>query len=214
MLGEMALRLLIYDGTPNERERLLRASWSTGARLYRALGRIDAYHGARSWSDALDWLTTFRRGEAIEEVQLWSHGHWGRALLGDEVLDERAFDRGHRLRDRIERLRARMLPPGRSLFWFRTCETFGAHAGQRFAERIAGELDACVAGHTYVIGVLQSGLHGLRPGERAHWSEAEGLKEGTPAVPKEAFSSSSTAPNTIHFMDGRVPEAWFGSRAN
>jgi len=205
----MSLRLLVYDGNPKAGERLLRSAWSRGAHVYRALGRIDAHHGARSWRDALDWLTSFGGAEPIAEIQVWSHGKWGLALLGDDAITARAFDRGHPLRAPIDALRARMLPRGGSLVWFRTCETFGAEAGRRFAERVAGELDARVAGHTYVIGALQSGLHGLLPGAAPHWSPAEGLASGTPAAPERALGSSPSAPNTIHFMHGRVPETWF-----
>ncbi|MGH7294356.1 MAG: hypothetical protein ACRELB_05465 [Polyangiaceae bacterium] len=205
------LRLLVYDGTSKPGERLLRTAWSRGARLYRGLRRIDAHHGAASWSDALDWLTSFGSAEPIAEIQVWSHGKWGLALIGDDALTARAFDRGHALRPRMDALRARMLPRGASLVWFRTCETFGAEAGRRFAERVAGELDARVAGHTYVIGALQSGLHGLVPGATAHWPVSEGLASGSPAAPERALVSSPSAPHTIHFMNGRVPEEWFRS---
>lgn len=44
------LRLMVFDTTC----RGLTASWWTGARLYGALGRLDASHGAASWDGALD----------------------------------------------------------------------------------------------------------------------------------------------------------------
>jgi hypothetical protein len=70
----MALRLLVYDGNPHPREKLLRASWASGARVYRALGRVDGHHGARDWGDALAWLAAFRPDERISEIQMWGHG--------------------------------------------------------------------------------------------------------------------------------------------
>jgi len=205
------LRLLVYEGNPNAREMLLRSSWSLGARLFRAVHRIDASYAARSWRDALAWLTSYRGDEPIAEIQVWSHGKWGCSLFGDERLTERAFDRGSSLRDGLGALRSRMLGAAGSLVWFRTCETFGADAGHRFAERVAGELGARVAGHTYAIDVLQSGLHGLEPGDSPRWPTSEGLARGTPTSPEQALASSLTAPNTIHFLQREVPAAWFQS---
>ena len=37
----------------------------------------------------------------------------------------------------------------------------------------------------------------------------EGLAAGTPSEPTRALESSAGAPNTIHFMNGRVPPEWF-----
>jgi hypothetical protein len=93
--------------------------------------------------------------------------------------------------------------------WFRTCETFGAARGIAFAEGLAHLLGARVAGHTHEIALYQSGLHGLAPGARASWPRDEGLAEGTADAPVRAHASSPAAPNTITFMTGRVPEAWF-----
>ena len=93
--------------------------------------------------------------------------------------------------------------------WFRTCETFGARRGIAFAEQLSDSLGARVAGHTYVIGFQQSGLHGLFPGARADWSPDEGLVEGTPDDPVRARWSHRSAPHTITALSGRVPAAWF-----
>ena len=202
----MELRLLIYDGagrTP------LHKTWAVGARVYRALGRIDAYHGASDWADALAWLSRFRAGAAVAEVQYWGHGKWGALFIGQDVLNVHAFDAGNRHRAALDAAAARMLPEGRSLVWLRTCETFGARAGHVFAVKASRFFGARVAGHTHVIGALQSGLHGLRPGEAPKWSDSEGLARGTPDAPILAKNSSPDAPHTIHFMNNAVPEDWF-----
>lgn len=215
----MSLRLLVYDGTapPPARgalvgERALRAAWSTGARFYRALGRIDAHHGATSWADALEWLGRFRGSEPIAEIQYWGHGKWGTLFIASDALTASAFAADHPRRGALEAVRRRLLPDARSLLWFRTCETFGAAAGHDFAQRASAFFGARTAGHTHVIGALQSGLHGIAPGARPHWPAEEGLARGTAEVPIEAHGSSLRAPHTIHFMDGAVPEAWFGPR--
>ena len=87
--------------------------------------------------------------------------------------------------------------------WFRTCETFGTRAGHDFAARIADYLGARVAGHTFVIGYRQSGLHALTPGMRPDWSVDEGVADGT----SRARGSSFRAPRTITALTPRLP-AW------
>ena len=199
----------MYDGAPRAGERFLRTSWRTGARLYAGLGRVDHHFGARSWQEALEWLGTIAPERKIAELQLWGHGHWGLAKIDSDTLSMASFRRGHAHRPLVERLAQRMDED--ALLWFRTCETLGADAGQAFATACTEELGVRVAGHTFVIGVLQSGLHGLLPGRAPHWDPEEGLKRGTPARPVEAHGSSPDAPHTIHFMNGQVPPAWFSA---
>jgi hypothetical protein len=203
------LRVLIYDATSKQGEGLLRSAWASGARLYRALGRVDAYHGATSWGDALTWLARYRLGEPINEIQYWGHGQWGKVLIANDVLSERSLDLTDPLHEALDAVRLRFLPNGESLIWFRTCETLGAHAGQAFARHLSSDLGVRVAGHTYVIGGLQSGLHGLRPNELPRWSAHEGIAEGTPEKPIRALGSSPEAPHTVHFMNGQFDPSWF-----
>lgn len=192
------MRALIYDRTQHGLTR----AWATGSVLYRGLGRLDVVRGVASWDEALDWLGALR--EPIREIQYWGHGKWGRALVERTVLDVRSL---HTRRPQLEAVRERLAPD--ALLWFRTCESFGARAGHDFAERFSEFFGARVAGHTHIIGSMQSGLHGLRPGERAHWSPAEGLREGTPEAPLRAHGSALWRPRTITALGGRVPDAWF-----
>jgi hypothetical protein len=174
------MRLVVYDRTCPKLGRV----WAAGARLYKAMGWIDAYVATESWT--IDWP----RG--VSELQYWGHGKWGSARAGDDVLDA----------DNLERLAPLR---GVGLVWFRTCETFGARAGHAFAERLAESLGARVAGHTFVIGYRQSGLHALAPGERASWPVDEGLAEGTADAPVRAHGSRWRAPNTTTAMTPRLP---------
>ncbi len=201
------LRLLTYDANRPKGEALLRSAWSVGARLYRGARRVDAHFGARTWKEALAWLTSHRTSEPIAEVQHWSHGNWGRVALGDSVLDRTSLAPGSDLRASLDALRDRLAPD--ALVWFRTCDTFGARAGHDFAMALSDDLRVRVAGHTYTIHALQSGLHGLLPGNPPHWPLDEGLLEGTPDAPRRSRTSSARAPNTLTFADGRVPEEWF-----
>lgn len=205
----MGVRLLIYDATRPRGEFWLRSAWATGARVYKSLGRIDAHFGARDWSSALEWANRYAPEEPIDEIQYWGHGKWGKVYIAGDALSEASLTHGHPLDLELRRLRARLSP--QSLLWFRTCETFGAAAGQSFARQLTDHLGCRAAGHSYVIHALQSGLHGIRPGERPAWSPEEGLRRGTAAKPVEAETSVPQAPNTLHCMNGTIPAAFFDS---
>lgn len=205
----MSVRLLVFDGTPKAGEKALRSAWSVGATLYRSLDWVDESFGATSWTEALAWLGSVRGDAAISEVQFWGHGNWGSASIAGDALSESSFSRGHAHREGLTRLAQRMAKATSPLLWFRTCETFGAQRGQRFAECCASELKARVAGHTFIIGAWQSGLHGLAPGAKPYWSASEGLVAGDAERPVRAAWSSLNAPNTVHFMNHQVPERWF-----
>jgi hypothetical protein len=203
------LRAMVYDATWVGRtptQTFLTSSWMAGAALYRGLDRLDACYGATSWSDALAWLCEVERGRAISQLQYWGHGTWGAALIGTEVLDRQAVDdEAHPLHDDLRGLRARMTPS--SLCWFRTCETFGTEKGHAFAVSWTRFFGCRAAGHTYVIGPWQSGLHSLAPGATPSWSVDEGLPPGV-VDPKLALMSSRTAPRTITCLHGAVPDGW------
>jgi hypothetical protein len=208
MVNESALRLMVYDRTCMKRGVGLSTAWSVGSRLYRGLGRLDATFGARSWNEALSWLATFEVSRPIQEVQYWGHGRWGRVLVAEDVFDAEALRLGHPLHALVLAVRERLVPGGEALVWLRTCEAFGARAGIDFAQALADGLGARVAGHTFVIGALQSGLRVLAPGCRPRWSAAEGIAEGTPDSPKRAFGSGPTRPRTITCFSNQVPRAW------
>jgi hypothetical protein len=199
-----ALRLVLFDATQRARKPAgLGLSWQLGSALYRGLGRVDAAHGARSLADAFDWLARYEPSRAIAEVQYWGHGKWGRVFIDRECLDRSALSPTHTLRPRLDALRQRLAPG--ALIWFRTCETLGAQSGQDFASALADFSGATVAGHTFVIGFFQSGLHSLAPGATPHWSNGEGLAEGSAENPIKARPSGPHQPNTITCFTGKIP---------
>jgi hypothetical protein len=199
------MRLLVFDRTCTRGRRgSLSPVWAAGAKLYRGLGRIDDALGVASWDEAFAWLGAQR--EPIREIQYWGHGKWGTALVDDEGFDTAAI--GRRARD-LAALRERLAPD--ALVWFRTCETLGATAGHEFSMRLADTLGARVAGHTYIIGFHQSGLHGVAPGMRPDWSADEGLLSGTPDAPTEARWSRPWIARTVTALTGAVPRAWFSA---
>lgn len=192
------MRALVYDRT----QAWLSRTWTAGSVLYRGLDRLDAVCGVASWDEALDWLGALP--EAIDEIQYWGHGKWGCVMVNGVALSANS------LRTRatqLEAIRERLAPD--ALLWFRTCETLGARAGQDLAQRIGDFFGARVAGHTHIIGFHQSGLHGLRPGDRPHWSTTEGLRAGTAERPVRAHGSAPWRTRTITALSGRVPAAWF-----
>ncbi len=192
------LRLIVYDDTCRglTPRTGLSFAWLAGARLWRALGRTDFAFGARSWPAALRWLAHAAAPRPIGEIQFWMHGRWGLARIGGEDLDVRAFAAGHRLAPLLAAVRGRLAGP-HALLWFRTCETFGALAGQAFA-RAATDFFGCrVAGHTHEIAFWHSGLHVLAPGEEPGWAPAEGLATGTPGSPLRALRSARGRPFTV-----------------
>jgi len=178
--------------------------WAAGSVLYRTVRRIDAARGVASWAEALDWVAGLP--SPVTELQYWGHGKWGSARVGEDVLDASALAADHPLHSRLHAAKARLA--GEALVWFRTCETLGAQPGIAFAEQLADFLGADVAGHTYVIGFHQSGLHRIRPGARAHWSPEEGLAAGSIDAPVRAKSSRPWAPHTITALHGAVPAGW------
>lgn len=183
-------------------------AWWAGAALYRALGRLDATMGVGSWDEALRFLAELRPDEPLAEVQFWGHGKWGSARVGEQALDRRALFRGDALHEPLRAVARRFAAHGDGLWWFRTCETFGARPGQEFARELSELLGARVAGHTFIIGHVQSGLHSLRPGEAPTWAEDEGIREGTPEDPRTAWWSGWRRPNTISCLHGRIPEGY------
>lgn len=206
MLPRMkGLRLVLYDRTCVGRAGLpgLTTSWRAGSWLYTRLGRVDAAFGAGSWDAGLRWLAEVRSPQRIEEIQYWGHGQPGRLLLDRQPLELTALQPAHPLHASLAAIRSRLVP-GESLWWFRTCLTFGGEPGQRFARAWTRFFDAAAAGHTQVIGPLQGGLHCLRPGEEPGWPREEGVDLPASRLPQWLRPG---APSTITCLHTRLPPA-------
>lgn len=182
-------------------------SWLVGGYLYRALGRLDAFKGVRSWREGLEWLATFEPDRAIEEIQFWGHGKWGYAMIDRNALDVGALEPDHAFYGLMMAIRDRLIGPD-ALWWFRTCETFGGCGGHHFARSWTRFFDCRAAGHTHIIGPFQSGLYSLAPGQEPYWPVWAGIREGTPEAPRRAYWSRPEVERTITCFHGKIPPGW------
>ncbi len=131
-------------------------AWSAGGLLYRALGRIDAWHGAWSWTQGLDWLLEVSARWPIAEIQFWGHGRVRGGLWIDE---ERASpsprsSRGHYLRDRLARLKTGSCRAARRCGGSAARDVFGTQRGRDLRARGRGSSAAAPRACTHQIGVL------------------------------------------------------------
>jgi hypothetical protein len=218
----MPLRLVVYDATdtaPVAIPRITRGVdgsaegtggltrfWRLGAGLHRGIGRAGAAFGARTWTEALTWAAQRAEaaGEPIAELQLWGHGGWGYMAMGSERLSV-ATSRGA-LSAEVGAL-ARALAPG-ALVWLRCCSAFGTRAGHELAVTLADTLGARVAGHSYIIGIWQSGTHSVSPGAAPDWDVLEGVERDAQGAPLGAAVSSARAPRTLHCFRPGLPAGW------
>jgi len=180
-------------------------SWWAGGLLFRKLRRFDHVAGFDNWADALAWVASVGGAKALREVQFWGHGSPGKVWMKNSPMTKRAFEDPNffgplmQIKDRLTT---------ESLLWFRTCATFCAVRGQEFAVEWANQMNCRVAAHTYNIGLFQSGLHSLGPGETPRWPATEGISEGTPDNPQVLRWSMPWCTNTVFALQSHLPLYW------
>ena len=180
-------------------------SWFAGGRLYKLVGAIDECRGFSNWTDALDWLANFETDRPISEIQVWGHGSPGKSWMKGEPL-HRMSVLGGRHEIALRQVAERMTEDG--VLWFRNCSVACGKKGQQFMTTWAEELGITIAAHTYIIGLFQSGLHALKPGQEPYWPDTEGINEGTPTKVLTCRNSVPWAPNTVFMLKSRIPEGW------
>jgi hypothetical protein len=181
--------------------------WRLGAVMHLYGLHADGTLGATSWTEALRWAVAFARtrNAKLAELQCWGHGGFGFMRMGATRWDRESLASKSGLAPEIDALRDVLTDD--ALVWLRCCSAFGAPAGRSFAPALADRLRARVAGHTFVIGVWQSGTHSLRPGERATWDEGEGI-ERTRAGAILPRNSTMTSPRTLACLRMALPRGW------
>lgn len=192
--------LMMFDNT--DWTSSLTKSWFMGGKLYKTFRAVDLTQGVSSWENALDWLLEVAPGKKISQIQFWGHGLPGQAYIGQDVLDARALHSNTELIAKLNKVKTRLTP--NALFWFRTCLTFAGQTGQQFAKEFATTIDCRVAGHTFIIGPFQSGLHSLPPGATPYWP----VKEGLTTTKNKYIWSNPMKPNTISCLRSTVPSGW------
>lgn len=182
-------RVVLYDIAGDKPWPEMTDSWKVGARLYLAARRVDVALPISSWAEAAEKLRQFSR---VDMLQLWGHGRPGAALCGKEELTP-------------EVLRAF---PSIGTLWLRSCSTFHGPVGKAYAERLADATKGVVAGHTFLIGMLQSGLRTLKPGETPAWRDDEGYKGLAANGRRKTRGSLPWHPRTITCLHAEIPAGW------
>jgi hypothetical protein len=203
MTDSNPIRLMIYDATCSGvglRPGLADA-WRWGGRLYRMLGRFDAWCGVSSWAEAFDWLAAINRERPIGEIQFWGHGQWGGLWVGEELLTAEYLADDHWMHDKLVAVKRRLISGDRALWWFRSCDTFGTSIGHEFAVGWSRFFECQAAGHTHTIHFWQSGLHLLKCGDTPSWPSEEGVVKGL----AHARESHPLRPRTITCLHGKLP---------
>lgn len=175
-----------HDGGSAGVEVGLAPAWWLGTQLHRMFGART--RGVACWEEAIEFASSF---DGITDLQVWGHGGWGYMAIGASRLSINTLSY-------IDRLR--LAPEGQ--LWLRCCSAFGAEDGRTFARSLGDRLQRRVVGHTYVIGVRQSGTHSLLPGRDPHWPLEEGVKDG------RAKGSGFREPNTLTCFRLDRPRAW------
>lgn len=184
----------------------LSSSWTVGGGLYKALRWVDVCKGFSDWGAALDWIAALEPGRQISQIQIWGHGSPGRSWMNGRALTAKSLTPGHKYNMVLRQIAERMTDDG--VIWFRNCSVFAGQVGRDFGRTWANELDVRIAAHTHVIGVFQSGLHTIGPGEEPRWPADEGIAEGTPDHILKTRNSMPWSPNTVFMLSSGIPRNW------
>lgn len=203
-LDDGKLDIMFYDAS-DWAGKQLRFSWTAGGAFYRAFRSVEATKGFLSMEEALHWITRVEPERKINSIQFWGHGSPGRVWINNDFLSARSMVDVSKHKPYLLDLKQRLTED--SLIWFRSCNVFAGNEGRLFAVAFSQLMNCTIAGHTYIIGPWQSGLHTIRPGERPSWSPDEGLERKPDGTVKKIWSKP-WSPNTIFCLTGKIPEGW------
>lgn len=185
------MKVTVYDANPGVgfNQWFLKTSWLVGCWLQKLFGAVDAYYGATSWENAIQWLAL--QPAPLSSIQYWGHGSPGCVYLAQKNIVPLGF---YALRDSVT---------SKTVIWFRTCSTFQGARGQHFAMALADLLQCTVAGHTRIIGPLQGGLHTHVAAQSPSWPVSEG------ELPKSWLPSwIRGGNNTVTCLATKIPQGW------
>jgi hypothetical protein len=186
------MRVTVYDKNPGPgfSQWFLKISWFLGCWIQRLFGAVDAYYGAASWDDALDWLA--KQPKPLLSIQYWGHGSPGTVWLAGASVNRSVF--------------GKIIPSVKpeTVLWFRTCSTFQGQAGHDFSKYLTELLNCTVAAHTRIVGVFQGGLHTRKPKQEPSWP----LSEGEFKDSKLAKMGLKWGTNTVFCLATKIPKGW------
>jgi hypothetical protein len=187
-----SMKVVIYDKNPGRGidQKMLMLAWAFGCKLQKLFGLVDEYYGASSWADALTWLKSLETYK-LESIQYWGHGSPASVWLAGVRMPNTFF---MPIKYRLDE---------NSLIWFRTCSTFQGRGGIEFSRHLADTLGCTIAGHTRIIGLLQSGLHTRKPNTPASWPETEKDLNSKFLPPWLIWGN-----NTIFCFNTKIPKGW------
>lgn len=203
-MSENKFDLMFYDKSPWA-GKALTFSFINGGKFYKMFRSVENHAGFDNWADALTWLTTVEPDKKIDTIQFWGHGFTGGIAINGESLKSSSLKPQSKYYTLLKALKARLKPD--SVIWLRSCASFAGILGKKFAQDLANFFGCTVAGHSFIIGPWQSGLHTLRPGEQPSWSDIEGFTKDKEGVLVSAWSKPWET-HTIFCLTGKIPKNW------
>lgn len=204
LLKDENLDIMFYDSSEWAGEQL-RFSWITGGYLYKAFHGIEEVKGCLGWEQALKFLISIQPGKKINSIQFWGHGSPGTVWINGEALNMRSLLASSRHRQLLLQLKERLSPE--TTIWFRSCNVAAGPEGQMFVKSLSQLLGCKVAAHTFVVHVLQGGLHTVNPGQEPDWPLDEGIEVGKDGNLKILWTKP-WSPNTLTCLTSKIPEGW------
>lgn len=194
------IRVMFYDKSKWAGE-VLSSTWFAGGRLYKTFRSLDFCIGVDCWEDAFDWLLSVEKDKKISMIQFWGHGSPGNIFINNEQINTGIIRKDNVYHERALKLKDRLSDD--AVIWLRSCGVFAGPSGHYFAKRWAKFFDCTIAGHTFIVGPFQSGLHTIKPNEEPTWDLKEGFdKQGNLLI------SKLWSPNTIFCLRGDIPKGW------
>lgn len=200
------IRVMFYDKTRWAGEELV-SSWWAGGHVYKFFRKIDICKGVESWEEALDWMLSLDSTKKISMIQFWGHGSPGNVFINGDAINTNVLRSNHPLHLKFQALKKKLTD--QSVIWFRSCTVFQGSKGSFFAKRWAQFFNCKIAGHTFVVGPWQSGLHTLVPDQEPYWPLDEGVaEEGKGWNGSASQMSGPFQTNTIFCLRGDIPTQW------
>ncbi len=203
-MKDTTLDLMFYDKS-EWAGKVQTLSFINGGKFYRLFRGVENHAGFDNWHEAFTWLSQVESDAKIDSIQFWGHGFPGGIVMNGEALKSSSLKPQSKHYALLKAIKERLKPD--SVIWLRSCTSFAGSIGKKFAKDLANFFGCTVAGHTFIIGPWQSGLHTLKPNSEPTWTDEEGFELNKEGVLKTAWSKP-WSPNTIFCLTGKIPKNW------